>query len=111
MTPETTEQAVFNFNLLNALVSWAGLATAAAALIKAFRRDPPFEEQALEKFATKDDVDKVRAELTQLRTDLGAQLKSGNTLFRDIEGAIGRLNGLMERCPYYCAPRGTPGRG
>jgi hypothetical protein len=64
----------------------------------------------LEKFATKEDLAAlkreelaaIRTEMTNLRTEINQQLRSGDKCFKDLERVIGQLEGALKLCPYLC---------
>lgn len=102
MDPDTTQQAVFQYNLVSNITSLAALGASLAAIIRSFKRNPPLSETMLKDFATKDDFRELKAELEKHRVDMNAQLRSGDKCFKDLERVIGKLEVLFEMCPYMC---------
>jgi biopolymer transport protein ExbB/TolQ len=118
MDPNTTQQAVFQYQLITTVASIAALGASITAMIRTFRRNPPLSETILEKFATKsdmkeleakvekfaskEDVRELKSELEKHRSDMNAQLRSGDKCFKDLERVIGKLEVLFEMCPYMC---------
>lgn len=109
MDPNTTSQAIFQFQLFNTISSLAALGASIAAIIRVSRRTPPLSETVLEKFATKEDIKALREELSTTRADLNGQLRSGDKCFKDLERVIGKLEGVLSRCPYFCSHTAMPG--
>lgn len=102
MDPNTTQQAVFQYQLITTVASIAALGASITAMIRTFRRNPPLSETILEKFATKDDLRDLKTELEKHRVEMNAQLRSGDKCFKDLERVIGKLEVLFEMCPYMC---------
>jgi 5-bromo-4-chloroindolyl phosphate hydrolysis protein len=102
MDPNTTQQAVFQYQLISTVASLAALAASFAAIIKSYRREPPLSEQVLEKFATKNDLKELREDLEKTRDGINLQLRSGDKCFKDLERVIGKLEAMFSICPYMC---------
>lgn len=102
MDHDTTQQAVFQFNFISQIASLTALGASIAAIIRSFRRSPPLAETVLEKFATKEDLRALKEELEKTRTDISSQLRSGDKCFKDLERVIGKLEGILNTCPYLC---------
>lgn len=105
MDPQMVDQAVFQHNLISNITSLAALGASIAAIVKVGRRVPPLSEQVMKDFATKEDLRELKSEVTALRTEINMQLRSGDKSFKDLINITGRLEGILERCPYMC---GTP---
>ena len=95
-TQATTESAGWLWNFFTIGGTLASLVTAIGAFIVSARRHPPLPEELYKDFARKGDLDK-------LRDDIKEELSQGSKLFRETERTLGRLEGLLDRCPYLCA--------
>ena len=102
MDPQSVEQAIFQQNLFSSVVSVAAFAASLAAIIKAFRRDPPLSETVIKEFATKADLKELKDDMQKLQDEINKQLRSGDKCFKDLERVIGQLEGAMKFCPYLC---------
>jgi hypothetical protein len=105
MDPQTTESAIFQYNLISNIASLAALGASVFAMLKAYRREPPLSEQILKDFATKADLHDLKVELEKTRTEINQQLRSGDKCFKDLERVIGRLETMLSMCPYLCGGR------
>jgi len=121
--PTTVEHAVFQQNLFNSVVAVSAFVASLAAIYRSFRRTPPLAEQMLERFATKQDLKELKADvdkcaskddLKELKTDLKSirdnidnRLASGDKVFKDLIGITGKLEGLLERCPFLCGAKAS----
>ena len=102
MDPNTTEQAIFQHNFFNTIVSVAAFITSLLVGWKSFRREPPLSETVIKEFASKAEVAELKKEISSLRIEINAQLRSGDSCFKDIEHVLGRVEGMLDRCPYVC---------
>lgn len=102
MDPNTVESAVFQYNLISNIASLAALGASVFAMLKVNRREPPLSEQILKDFATKNDLHDLKVELEKTRTEINAQLRSGDKCFKDLERVIGKLETMFSICPYLC---------
>ena len=107
MDSQTTESAISMYQLISNISSLAALGASVAAMIKANKRTPPLSEEVLVKFATKDDLKDLKLELENTRREINAQLHSGNKCFKDIEHMLGKLDVMLNICPYMCG-KGKP---
>ena len=111
-------QDVDNARLLWQLVQVGGTVVALITALIAVRRRPPLSEELYKDFATKADLDDLRSDfnrdLAALKTDLATYkaeinvaLGAGTKMFHDMERTLGRVEGLLERCPYLCGSKGA----
>ena len=105
MDPQTTEQAVYQYNFISTIASLAALVASLAAVIRTFRRQPPLSEEVYKCFATKDDLHKLGSQVEKLREDIDKKMASGEKLFHDFERVIGQLEGIIKMCPLLCGSR------
>lgn len=95
MDPEHTASAAWLWQFVTVGGSISAIVLSAAAFIRSCRRYPPISEEMYRSFITKSDFETLRAEITR-------SLSSGTTVFREIERALGKIEGQLARCPYFC---------
>jgi hypothetical protein len=102
MDPQTTQSAIFQYNLISNIMSFAALGASVFTMIKSSRRSPPLAEEVLKTFATKEDLHDLKSELEKTRTEINLQLRAGDKCFKDLERVIGKLEAIFSICPYMC---------
>lgn len=107
MDPATTEQAIFQFNLISNITSLAALAASLVAMIKSNRRHPPLAEEMYKDFVSKEDLTAIEKKIEDLRKEIDGKLSSGEKIFQDFQRVIGKLEGVLQMCPNLCVNKGT----
>ena len=107
---QASEQAAFNYNLLNCVASLSAVGASIAAVIRTFRRQPALSEEVYKTFATKDDLKELKHHIDDVKTEIDRKLASGDKCFKDMERVIGKLEGFLSRCPFMCG-QVAPGVG
>jgi hypothetical protein len=99
MDPHEIESANWLWNLFTVGGSLSALVVSIGAFIHSCRRHPPLTEEIYQNFATKDD-------LKELKKEIKESLDSGTTLFREINGAVLKIEGKQEvqlqQCSQFC---------
>lgn len=95
MQPDQIESANWLWNLFTVGGMLSALVVSIGAFIRSCRRQPPLTEEIYKEFATKKDLEK-------LRDEINPSLANGSKLFREIERALGQVEGQLKHCPYFC---------
>jgi hypothetical protein len=89
MQPNEIESAGWLWHLFTIGGTLTALIASIGAFVRSCRRTPPLTEEIYKNFATKEDLRLLREEITK-------SLAGGTTLFREIERAVGKIEGQLD---------------